>query len=170
VHDFRRTAVWRVADGSVLNIADIANDPHTATNETFRSRDVHSFVLVTMVRDEEAIGAIPLNQSRRRRLLEERVRLLKTFAAQAVLAIENVRLLSVLRARTAQLTRSVEELTALGEVSRAPASPEWQWLVRDMHASSRILAADMVMPNNRSKFNVALGVEAQGFCLVNPHS
>jgi two-component system, NtrC family, sensor kinase len=114
--------LWRVADGSVLNIADIANDPHTATNETFRSRDVHSFVLVPMVRDEQAIGAIRLSHHDVGAFSEERVRLLKTFAAQAVLAIENVRLLSELRARTAQLTRSVEELTALGEVSRALSS------------------------------------------------
>jgi hypothetical protein len=43
----------------LLNIAAIANDPHTASrNETFRSRDVRSFVLVPMVRDEQAIGAI----------------------------------------------------------------------------------------------------------------
>src|SRR5262249_14527545 len=48
--------------------------------------------------------------------------LLKTFADQAVIAVENVRLFKELQARTAELTRSVEQLTALGEVSRAVSS------------------------------------------------
>jgi len=48
--------------------------------------------------------------------------LLQTFADQAVIAIENVRLFKELEARTTQLTRAVDELTALGEVSRALSS------------------------------------------------
>ena len=50
------------------------------------------------------------------------IALLETFADQAVIAIENVRLFNELRARTAELTRSVEQLTALGEVGRAVSS------------------------------------------------
>lgn len=46
------------------------------------------------------------------------VELLKTFADQAVIAVENVRLFKELQARTAELTQSVEKLTALGEVSQ----------------------------------------------------
>ena len=46
---------------------------------------------------------------------DPQVALLKTFADQAVIAIENVRLFKELQARTAELTRSVEQLTALGE-------------------------------------------------------
>jgi GAF domain-containing protein len=105
-----------VADGSVLNIADIANDPHTATNETFRSRDVHSFVLVPMVRDEQAIGAIRLSHHDVGAFSEERVRLLKTFAAQAVIAIENVRLFTELEARNSELRVALEQQTATSEL------------------------------------------------------
>jgi signal transduction histidine kinase len=53
---------------------------------------------------------------------ESQVELLRTFADQAVIAIENVRLFTELQARTQELTRSVDQLTALGEVGRAVSS------------------------------------------------
>src|SRR4030095_960676 len=52
----------------------------------------------------------------------KQITLLETFADQAVIAIENVRLFQELRARTAELTRSVAQLTALGDVGRALSS------------------------------------------------
>ena len=56
------------------------------------------------------------------RFTETQIALLQTFADQAVIAIENVRLFTELEARTAELTRSVEQLTALGEVGQAVSS------------------------------------------------
>ena len=53
---------------------------------------------------------------------DKQIALLKTFADQAVIAIENVRLFQELQARTRELARSVEELKALGEVSQAVSS------------------------------------------------
>jgi signal transduction histidine kinase len=53
---------------------------------------------------------------------EKQIKLLETFADQAVIAIENVRLFQELQARTRELDRSVEELKALGEVSQAVTS------------------------------------------------
>ena len=53
---------------------------------------------------------------------DDEIALLKTFADQAVIAIENARLLSELQARTEDLTRSVAELRALGEVGQAISS------------------------------------------------
>src|SRR5262249_50039723 len=50
---------------------------------------------------------------------ETHIALLQTFADQAVIAIENVRLFNELQARTQELTRSVDELRALGEVGQA---------------------------------------------------
>jgi signal transduction histidine kinase len=53
---------------------------------------------------------------------ERQIKLLETFASQAVIAIENVRLFQELQARTRELTRSVGELKALGEVGQAVSS------------------------------------------------
>src|SRR5439155_19635989 len=53
---------------------------------------------------------------------DSEIALLKTFADQAVIAIENVRRVKELEARTSELTRSVDELTALGEVGQAISS------------------------------------------------
>src|SRR6266850_512429 len=81
-----------------------------------------SAVTVPMLREGEAVGAIVVTRREPGRFSEAEVDLLKTFTDQAVIAIENVRLFTELQARTADLTRSVGELEALGEVSRAISS------------------------------------------------
>jgi two-component system, NtrC family, sensor kinase len=75
-----------------------------------------------MLRDGVVIGAIDVNRREDRPFSAKQIALLETFAAQAVIAIENVRLFNELRERTADLTQSVAQLTALGEVSRAVSS------------------------------------------------
>ena len=70
----------------------------------------------------EAIGVIGSVGSEVDPFTERRSPLLETFADQAVIAIENARLFEELQERTAQLTRSVGELRALGEVSQAVSS------------------------------------------------
>jgi len=80
-------------------------------------------LLVTpLLREEVAVGAITVRRTEVRPFSDKQVDLLQTFADQAVIAIENVRLFNELQARTAELTRSVDELTALGEVSRTLSS------------------------------------------------
>jgi signal transduction histidine kinase len=75
---------------------------------------------VPILRDEEPVGVILLNRTEP--FTEAQIQLLQTFADQAVIAIENARLLTELQARTGELTRSVDQLTALGEVGRAVSS------------------------------------------------
>ncbi len=43
-------------------------------------------------------------------------------------------------------------------------------ICHDLHTCATYILVAAMCPNNRSKFNVALGIEAQGFCLVKPHS
>src|SRR5437870_8676549 len=75
-----------------------------------------------MLRDGAPIGVIMLARAAQERFSDNEIELLKTFADQAVIAVENVRLFKELEARTGELTQSVEKLTALGEVSRAVSS------------------------------------------------
>jgi signal transduction histidine kinase len=77
---------------------------------------------VPLVRKGVALGAIMIRRTEVRPFSDQQVALLKTFADQAVIAIENARLLSELQDRTGELTRSVEQLTALGDVGRAVSS------------------------------------------------
>jgi signal transduction histidine kinase len=77
---------------------------------------------VPLLREGAALGTIQLRRAVVNPFTDKQIALLQTFADQAVIAIENVRLFQELEARTAELTRSVGELTALGEVSQALSS------------------------------------------------
>jgi signal transduction histidine kinase len=115
--------LWRITDGSVLNLADIEQDARSArVGAAYRTRGARSAVWVPMVREGKTIGAISVSHGEIAAFSDERVQLLKTFADQAVIAIQNARLFNELQARTSELTRSVGELTALGDVGRALSS------------------------------------------------
>ena len=77
---------------------------------------------VPMLRDGKPVGAIRGRLGQVRTVPEDQEALLKTFADQAVIAIENVRLFKELQERTEALTKSVDQLTALGEVGQAISS------------------------------------------------
>jgi signal transduction histidine kinase len=79
-------------------------------------------VATPLLREGAPIGAIFTRRTEVRPFSEQQIALLETFADQAVIAIENVRLFKELQARTEALTRSVGQLTALGEVGQAISS------------------------------------------------
>ena len=113
-----------IRDRRPLNIADALTDPRwpEAGRANARLRGYRSLVVVPLLRHDEAIGAIAVSRREPGGFNDDEIALLKTFADQAVIAIENARLLNELQARTAELTQSVEKLTALGEVSQALSS------------------------------------------------
>ena len=113
-----------IRDRVPLNIADAHTDPRVneAHRAVARARGNRSWVIVPLLRHEEAVGSIGVTRRDPGGFTDDEIALLQTFADQAVIAIENVRLFTELQARTGELTRSVEQLTALGEVGRAVSS------------------------------------------------
>jgi signal transduction histidine kinase len=105
-------------------VTDVATDPFATERlrQTAPLRGFRSMLMVPMVRYEQRIGVITVTRRDPGAFSEDEVALLQTFADQAVIAIENVRLFAELQAREAELTRSVDELSALGEVGRALSS------------------------------------------------
>jgi signal transduction histidine kinase len=112
VHDMTPVVVTDVeTDERYDNIRDVA-----------RARGFRSLVTVPLLRESRAIGIINVSRREPGGFSEHEIALLETFADQAVIAIENARLLTELQARTQELTRSVDQLTALGEVGQAVSS------------------------------------------------
>src|SRR5262249_40542133 len=87
-----------------------------------RAIGFRSGLWVPMLREGTPIGVIGVARAEPGPFSDNEIELLKTFADQAVIAIENVRLFKELEARTQDLTRSVGELRALGEVGEAISS------------------------------------------------
>ncbi|MBI3456704.1 MAG: GAF domain-containing protein [Candidatus Rokubacteria bacterium] len=114
-----------VVDRQTIHVHDLAaeSDTEYPMGKMFQRNLGHRTTLATpLLREGAAIGAILIRRMEVRPFTEKQVTLLETFAAQAVIAIENVRLFQELQARTRELARSVEELRALGEVGQAVSS------------------------------------------------
>jgi GAF domain-containing protein len=107
-----------------LNITDFPTDLRwpEAARDRARVRGSRSWVVVPMLHHDAPVGTISVIRREPGGFTDAEVALLKTFADQAVIAIENVRLFKELEARTQELTRSVGELRALGEVGQAISS------------------------------------------------
>jgi signal transduction histidine kinase len=117
------TASIAILTRSIVHVPDVEEpSTHDFVRQSGQLVGFRSVVTVPMLREGEAVGAILVARQGPGRFADSEVELLKTFADQAVIAIENVRLFKELEARTADLTRSVEQLTALGEVGRAVSS------------------------------------------------
>ena len=118
----REMAVGRaIMTGTIVHIHDAHMDPDYDP-EVARPQGLRSVLVVPMLREGKPIGCFGVSRARPGAFSDTHIELMKTFADQAVIAIENVRLFTELQARTVELTRSVGQLTALGEVSRALSS------------------------------------------------
>src|SRR5262249_7323216 len=83
---------------------------------------LRTFLSAPMIREGTAIGVINIRRMEVRPFSDRHVKLLETFAAQAVIAIENVRLFKELQDRNRQITEALEQQTATSEILRVIAS------------------------------------------------
>ena len=107
---------------SVVVIPDVLEDPEFEVRPPLIAAGFRSVAAIPLVRGGTALGAITVARPEPGQVPEKQIALLRMFADQAVIAIENVRLFTELDARTTELTRSVQELKALGEVGQAVSS------------------------------------------------
>jgi signal transduction histidine kinase len=114
-----------VVDRQVIHIEDALSLSETEYPETHPSDlrvSIRTVLAVPLMREDVPIGSIHMRRTEVRPFTDKQIALLKTFADQAVIAIENVRLFQELEARTHELAQSVGELKALGEVGQAVSS------------------------------------------------
>jgi signal transduction histidine kinase len=127
-HYDETTGVGRmIRDRQAVHIVDVTEEPayregNPARLATVKLGGARTFLAVPMLKEGQVVGGLVIYRSEVRPFTQKQVDLVQTFANQAVIAIENVRLFQELQARTRELARSVEELQALGEVGRAVSS------------------------------------------------
>jgi GAF domain-containing protein len=107
-----------------IHVTDLLSDPDFAPTprELYEKEHVRTVLSVPMLREDRLIGVITTWRREVRPFNDKQVALVKTFADQAVIAVENVRLFQEIQERTRELQVSLEEVRALSEVSRAVSS------------------------------------------------
>jgi two-component system NtrC family sensor kinase len=118
--------LWRTAQqGRIVHVADVQTDPDFADSDLAEQRRLggaFTVLGVPLLREGMPIGVIILSRFQARPFTDKQIELATTFADQAVIAIENVRLFDEVQARTRDLTESLEQQTATSEVLRVISS------------------------------------------------
>ena len=111
-----------ILGGALVHVHDVLADPdyHRGVGSVGGWRSL--LAVPMMSRERTAVGVIWVARATAGPFPGNQIALLETFADQAVIAIENVRVFKELEARTEALTRSIEEMRALGEIGQAVSS------------------------------------------------
>ena len=111
-------------DRAPIHIHDVQVSTHDFpdTTETALRVGTRTILAVPLLREDEAIGALTIRRSEVKPFTEKQIELVTTFADQAVIAIENVRLFDEVQTRTRELSASLEQQTATSEVLKVISS------------------------------------------------
>jgi two-component system, NtrC family, sensor kinase len=115
-------AARAVLSRAIVYIPDIREDPDFRLQAVAQAVAYRSVLAVPMLHEGTPIGVIAVSGAKPAAFSQRQIDLLKTFANQAVIAIENVRLFTELEARNRELTETLEQQTATGEILRVIAS------------------------------------------------
>ena len=97
-------------EGRTVHIADVRADPDYTFSEAIEKGGFKTILAVPMLREGKAIGVLALTRIEMQPFTDKQIELVSTFADQAAIAIENVRLFESVQARTLELTKSLEQL------------------------------------------------------------
>ena len=142
----RGTAAGRAfIDGQTVHLTDTQNEAieYPESSENARRWGFRAILCVPLMREGVAIGTIALRRTEAQPFTERQVALLQTFADQAVIAIENVRLFEVEQQRTRELSESLQQQTATAEVLRVISSSpgELEPVFQNLLSNARRLCA-----------------------------
>jgi GAF domain-containing protein len=113
----RNSVTGRVAlDGKIIQIPDVLADPEYHVTDHQQAFGYRTILGVPLLRDGAMIGVLSLTRDEVIPFTDKQIELVTTFADQAVIAIENVRLFEAEQQRTRELSESLEQQTATSEV------------------------------------------------------
>ena len=153
-----------VLDRKIIHVADavaVIATEYPDVVEVGRSMGAHAFTVlaVPLMREDAVIGVIHFRRPELRPFTDKQIELVKTFADQAVIAIENVRLFKELQERNAELREALEHQTAtsevLGIISRSPTDVQ-PVLDAIVESAARVCGTDDVLLRLRDENSMVL--------------
>src|SRR5215510_3681365 len=127
-----------ILKGSTVHIRDVLEDSDYARPQAQKLTGLRAALGVPLMRDGHVFGVVNLFRTSPRAFTQNQIDMVETFAAQATIAIENARLLNELRQRTDDLSESLEQQTASGEIlasisgSMTDTKPVFDAIVRNL--------------------------------------